>query len=91
MEKIKKAQNGKENKEGKMKAGILQTVHHGTKQILGTEWPDESFMERRGPRDYLVTYHLVNGVPSGAEKFRTRREAEAALSASEAGLEREEE
>ena len=64
----------------------LRTVIHGTRTIMGTEFPVESILEK-SPRKpgglpggpWLVTIRLCNGVSEGARRFRTKREAMAFL------------
>ena len=54
-------------------------VTHGSRLVMGTEWPVYSFVEKVGDHCWLAVYNLCNGVPSGSEKFRTRREAVEAI------------
>ena len=51
----------------------------GTRTILGTNWPVVDVVRANGKRGYLLTYGLCNGVPAGAIRYRTKREALAAL------------
>lgn len=47
----------------------------GYRDCLGTRWPIETTLERRGPRQWIVTRGLCNGVPESVEKYSTRRAA----------------
>lgn len=58
----------------------IKRKEHNPQLINGTNWPDETILEKAvGESVYRVTYHLCNGVPSGSERFKTRRDAEVAL------------
>ncbi len=64
----------------------IRTVTHGTRTVMGTEFPVESILEK-SPRKpgglpggpWLVTIRLCNGVSEGKRRFRTKREAMAFL------------
>lgn len=63
---------------------LVAEVRSGTRTINGTEFPVTSQVHRiaGGSRvEWLATYNLCNGVPAGAETFRTRREAMEAIGA----------
>ena len=50
----------------------------GTRNILNTEWPIESFVTRcqEGKKIFwIATYSLCNGVPSGSRRFSSQRAA----------------
>ncbi len=60
----------------------IATRTHGTRRILGTDWPVYDTLDRvtRGSRPrWIVTRNLCNGVPDIAEVYRTRAAALAAL------------
>ncbi len=58
----------------------IKRVEHTTRLVMGTVWPDETILEKAaGAGVYRITYHLCNGVPSGARRFWTRHEAEEAM------------
>lgn len=57
----------------------IATVRHGSRLVCGTEWPIESFVDQVGPKRYVVTFNACNGVADGTERYRTKREALAAL------------
>ena len=51
----------------------------GYRTILNTRWPITTTVRRdAGGRCWVVTYGLCNGIPTGAELYRTKREALAA-------------
>ena len=60
----------------------IRIVTHGTRTVMGTEFPVESILVK-SPRKpgglpggpWLVTIRLCNGVPEGARRFKTKREA----------------
>ena len=63
----------------------IRTVIHGTRNIRGTDFPVESFLEK-DPMvpgvhggDWLVTVRCCNDLAEGARRFRTKREAMAFL------------
>lgn len=50
----------------------------GTRQILGTDWPIYSYVERvawLGKVEWEVTFSLCNGVPAKTATYKTRKEA----------------
>lgn len=58
---------------------VIASRSHGKKRIMGTLWGIESFVRRDGPRDWVLTVGLCNGVPKYTESYKTRREALEAL------------
>ena len=48
---------------------------------MGALWGIESFVRRDGPRNWVLTVGLCNGVPEYTESYRTRHEALEALEA----------
>lgn len=62
----------------------ITEVSAGKRTIGGTDWPvsnsvDAVYYEGK-LRYYLAVYGLCNGVPSGSEQFKTKKEAIAAIS-----------
>lgn len=58
---------------------VIAIREHGKKRIMGTLWGVESFVRRHGPREWVLTVGLCNGVPAYTESYRTRHEALVAL------------
>ena len=54
-------------------------VTHGSRTIMGTEWPVYSFVEKLEDHNWLAVYNLCNGVPSGSKKFCTMHAAIVAI------------
>ena len=62
----------------------IKRVTIGTRTVNGTEWAVEHLAQRvvsAGPLQWVLVKSLCNGVPSGSETFRTKRELMAAFEA----------
>ena len=65
----------------------IKRVTVGTRTINGADFSVEHLAQRvvsAGPLQWVLVKNLCNGVPSGSETFRTKRELMAALAAFEA-------
>jgi len=57
---------------------LVKSVVTGKRIVMGTEMAIESFVEKDS-RGWLLTKGLFNGVPSGSERFKTKKAALEAL------------
>ena len=68
-----------------MKYPVTSCIHyHGSKLIMGTEHPIVSYVRPERNRygkiiGYIATYNLCNGVPTHAQRFKTKGEAIASI------------
>ena len=71
-----------------MPSCTIETITTGYRTVAGTDWPITASVirqpKRRGASGrmtyrWLLTYGVCNGVAAGADVFRTRRAALAAL------------
>ena len=60
----------------------IASVVHGERNIMGTDWPIESYIDRveyLGAVSWRLTKLLCNGDALGTETYKTKREALSAL------------
>ena len=53
-------------------------VNHGTRTIMGTDWPVTSYVTKSG-RKWVATHKLCNGVPQRTTVHTKKRDAKAAI------------
>lgn len=58
---------------------IIKSIGTGTRKILGIDWPIMAQVERLGPREWIFTRGICNGLPVESRIYTTRREALANL------------
>jgi len=61
-----------------MKTREIARVCTGTRLVMGTEWPIESYLTRQeyfGKVRWIITWNLCNGTPSGTEECATKKGA----------------